>query len=81
MLPERAIFDREVLAFNEPPATQLVEKGFIPRTRSQATKAIGPPRLLRQRSERPCDTRAHERDKLAPPHRFPRAETLFCLVG
>jgi hypothetical protein len=32
-------------------------------------------------SERPCDTRAYKRDKLAPPHHFPRAETLFCLVG
>jgi hypothetical protein len=29
----------------------------------------------------PCDARAHKRDELAPAHRFPRAETLFCLVG
>jgi hypothetical protein len=28
-------------------------------------------RLLRHRSERPCDSRAHKRDELAPPHRFP----------
>jgi hypothetical protein len=26
-------------------------------------------------------SRAHKRDKLAPPHRFPRAKTLLCLVG
>jgi hypothetical protein len=30
--------------------------------------AIGPPRLLRHRSERPCDSSAHKGDKLAPPH-------------
>ena len=28
-----------------------------------------------QRGERPCNSRAHNRDELAPPHRFPRAET------
>jgi hypothetical protein len=38
------------------------------------------PRLLRRRSQRPCDTRAQKRDELAPPHRLPRAETLSCLL-
>jgi hypothetical protein len=33
--------------------------------------------LLRHHSERPCDTRAHKRDELAPPHRFPRAKTRY----
>ena len=37
------------------------------------------PRLLRHRSERPCYTRAHKRDELAQPHRFPRAETYSAL--
>src|SRR5476651_1509420 len=31
---------------------------------------IDPPRLLRCRSERPCDTRAKKRDELPPPHRL-----------
>jgi hypothetical protein len=37
--------------------------------------------LLRQRSERPCDTRAQECDKLAPPHRFPRPKRYCALQG
>jgi hypothetical protein len=39
--------------------------------------AADPGPLLRQRSERPCDTRAKKRDELAPPHRFPSAE-MYC---
>ena len=72
-----AIFDREILAFNEAMTAQFLEErhGHIARcTRctKQATQTICPPRLLRHRRERPCDTRAHEREELAPPHRFPR---------
>jgi predicted ATPase len=33
-----------------------------PRNRLEAPNAISPPRLLRQHSERPCDTHAHKRD-------------------
>jgi hypothetical protein len=43
-------------------------------TGRNGAEAVGTPRLLRRRSERPCNTRAHKRDELAPPHRFPRAE-------
>ena len=60
----------------KPQAPQFIEQsarilGALRGTARQATQAIGPPRLLRHRSERPCDTRAHKRDKLAPPHTFP----------
>ena len=73
--------DCEILALNEAQSPKFIEHRDK-RWRNawnggQAPNAIGPPRLLRHRSERPCDTRAHKRDKLAPPHRFPRAETLF----
>src|SRR4029077_19470447 len=44
----------------------------------EVTQTTGPPRLLlRQRSERPCDTRAKKRDEFAPPHHFPSAEMLL----
>jgi hypothetical protein len=46
----------------------------IARRRSQATQTVGPPWPLRQRIQRPRDTRAYKNDKLAPPHRFPAAE-------
>ena len=79
VLPRCAKFDREILAFNETAASQFVQKLHvyrrIARNQYQKAQTIGPPRLLRQRSERPCDTCAQKRDKLAPPHRFPRAET------
>jgi hypothetical protein len=79
VLPKRAKFDREVLPFSEPAATQSVEKRYvyrrIARNRRQDAKAIGPPWLLSHRSERPYDTRAHKRDKLAPPHSAPPSTT------
>ena len=67
--------DCEILALNEAQSPKLTEHRDS-RWRNawnggQAPNAIGPPRFLRQRSERPCDTRAHKRDKLAPPHRHP----------
>jgi hypothetical protein len=76
VFPICAIFDREVLAFDEAVASQFLEKGHdtgekqIARLRQQDTQTIGPPRLLRYRSERPCGTRARKGDELAPPHRF-----------
>jgi hypothetical protein len=84
--PKLVAFDREVLAANEAPASHLVRQSNIygrafAREWGYDTITIGPPRLLRHRSERPCNTRAHKRDKLAPPHRFPRAETLLCFAG
>ena len=33
--------------------------------------------VIATRSERPCSTRAHKRDKLAPPHRFPSLPTRY----
>jgi hypothetical protein len=57
------------------------KKWRIAWTGGHAAEPIGPPRLLRHGSERPCDTRAHKRDEFAPPHRSPRAETLLCLAG
>jgi hypothetical protein len=77
-----AKFNREILTINETPASQFVEKNYvyrvIARRRQQATETINPPRLLRQRGERPCDARAQKRDELAPPHivSSPPAETL-----
>jgi hypothetical protein len=71
-LPKRTIFNREILAFNEATASQLVEEGQVyrltARSRYQETQTIGPPRLLRHRSERTCDRAAYKRNKLAPPH-------------
>ena len=84
--PYSGPIDNEVLAFNEARPPKLIEHRDKNRilstwTVGQAADAIGPPRFLRHRRERPCDSRACKRDELAPPHRFPRAETLFCLVG
>src|SRR5262245_31944748 len=76
-------FDREVLTHYEALPLKFIEhrdkKWRIVRKRGHAAETIGSPRLLRHRDERPCSTRAHKRDELAPPHRFPRAETLLCL--
>jgi len=50
----------QVSAFNEAVAPQFIEKNnvyrVIARRRKQATQTIGPPRFLRQLSERPRDT-------------------------
>jgi Protein of unknown function (DUF1254) len=75
--------DREILALDEAKSPQFIEhrdnSRSIAWTTGQAANAIGPPRLLRRRSERPCDTRGQECDKLAPPHSasLPHAETSF----
>ena len=71
--------DGQILALDEAKSPKLIEhrgrSWRIAWTDGQAADAIGPPRVLRHRSERQCNTRAHKRDKLAPPHRFPRAKT------
>ena len=70
-----APFDREVLALDEAKPPKFIERrepiGRIAWTDGHAAEAISPARFLRQRSERPCDTRANERDKLAPSHVAP----------
>jgi hypothetical protein len=72
MLPPN---DCEILALNEAKSPKFIEhrdtSWRIEWTAGQTPNAIGPPRLLRLRSERPCDARAYKRDELAPPHRFP----------
>jgi hypothetical protein len=73
------------LTFDETAASKFVKESHvysrIARTRQQTTQTIGPPRFLRQRRERPCDTRARQKpDKLAPPHRrfpVPRSDRGF----
>jgi len=65
-----AVINREVLAFNETSAPESVEKkyvkGIIARKRSQETQAIGPPRFLGQRCERPRHRTADKRHEIAP---------------
>ena len=72
--PKTRIVDHKILAIDETVRLHRVEKRGIvrriPWTQMQVTQTIGPSRLLRCRSERPCDTRAHKRDKLAPRDRF-----------
>ena len=58
-----APLDREVLAVDEAKPPKFIDhrdkKRRIAWTAGYAAKAIGPPRLLRHRSERPCDCRAN----------------------
>jgi hypothetical protein len=68
------------LAFNEAALAQFAQKTHykmvIARKGHHHTEAIGPPRLLRLRCERPRQGRAtNQCDELAPLHGFPRAET------
>src|SRR6266852_2347298 len=72
-----AEIDIEVFAFDETGPLQFIKKssrriGRLNSDRIEEPKAIGPPRLLSQYSERPCDTRAKKADKLTPSHRFPQ---------
>src|SRR4029077_5560090 len=70
-----AIFDDQILTFNETEGSQPVKEsskpGHIARNRWEAPNSIGRPRFLRTRSERPCGSRAHKGDELAPPHPSP----------
>jgi ABC transporter substrate binding protein len=63
-----ATFSREVSSLNEAKTFHLVIKSgawrSLPAIRGKDAKAIGPPRFLRERCERPCDNRAHKRDEL-----------------
>jgi hypothetical protein len=80
-----APIDREVLALDETNPPKFVEHrepiGRTSWTDGHAAKAISSPRLLRPRSERPCNTRAHKRDELAPPHRLAVLKLLSCVLG
>jgi hypothetical protein len=62
----------KILTFNEAEGSQPVKEGtkpgYIAGNRLEAPDTISSPRLLRQRSEGPCDTRAEERYERASPH-------------
>jgi hypothetical protein len=83
MRPKIAEVNREIFAVNKSLPPDFIQKGghhpvIVSRSRIQETKTVSPPRLLRQRSERPSDTRARKRDELAPPHVVsPHADTLL----
>jgi hypothetical protein len=63
-MPEADAISRDV------PIGDIVDSyRHIARNQYQKTQAVCPPRLLRHRSERPCDTRAGKRNELAPPRR------------
>jgi hypothetical protein len=66
------LIDPQILPGDEALPFQLVEHGDVmrraARTEMQAAEPISPPRLLRHRTERPCDTRARKGDELSPPH-------------
>src|SRR5262249_13980178 len=71
------ILDCDCATVNPPEFTQSLSKSSNRWRIDQGAihyKRDGRPlaHLLRSRRERPCDTRAHKRDELAPPHRFPR---------
>ena len=77
-----ALINPEILSGDEALPFQFSEHGDVmrraARTEKQAAEPIGPSRLLRRSSERPCDTRAHKRDEFAPPNVVsPYADTLL----